>query len=159
MRVERWHGREKGWGRIRRRPRVNLLPYSGRSSLLTRGELAFYQVLFDAIGGRWGISLKTRLADVVRCPASLWKTPHGRRVSQKHLDFVLYDINTARIIATIELDDRSHERPERVTRDAFVNRALLEAGVVLIRFRAAASYRADLIRGQLQDAIDNADPF
>jgi hypothetical protein len=139
--------------RSKRRHARRDLPYQGRSSLLSRGELAFFRALRDAVGWRYGISLKTRLADVVTCPPEMWDTPHGWRISQKHLDFVLYDPITARPIATVELDDRTHEQRDRRKRDVFVDQALDAAGVVLIRFRAASRYVPFAIRRQIEIAI------
>ena len=89
---------------------------------------------------------------MVHCPRNLWETLHGRRISQKHLDFVLYDRTDARVIAAVELDDRSHDRRDRRERDEFVDRTLVAAGVVLIRFRAAANYDPMLIRRHIDDA-------
>lgn len=131
---------------------VNNLPYRRRRSLLSAGELKFYQALHAAVGQWFGISVKTRLADIVRCPENLWDSPCGWRVSQKHVDFVLYDHATARIIAAIELDDRTHERSERKTRDAFLDEALAIAGVLLLRVRCSTDYNARAIRRYIQQA-------
>jgi hypothetical protein len=113
----------------------------------------FFRALRDAIGWRYGISLKTRLADVVTCPPEMWDTPHGWRISQKHLDFILYDQLTARTIAAVELDDRTHEQRDRRNRDIFVDQALDAAGVLLIRFRAASRYVPFAIRRQIETVI------
>jgi len=115
--------------------------------LLSRGELAFFHVLRRAVRGRCAASLKSRLADVIHCPAEQWETPFGRRLAQKHVDLVLYDVQDARILAVIELDDRSHDRPDRKRRDAFLNALLSRAGIPLLRIRAAARYdQAELTR-------------
>lgn len=120
--------------------RAAKLPYQKRETLLSRGELAFYRVLRQAVSHRYSISIKTRLADVLKCPDNLWDTTHGRKLSQKHIDFVLYDSWTARIIAAIELDDRSHESVIRRERDAFIDDAMRDAGVPLVRIKAASRY-------------------
>lgn len=116
------------------------LPYLPRESLLSPGELAFYRVLRRVLRGRTGISIKTRLADIVRCPDEHWETLHGRRLCQKHVDFVLYDKDTAEILAVIELDDRSHRQLARRRRDRFLNEVLAASKVRLIRIRAASRY-------------------
>lgn len=129
------------------------LPYVAREGLLSRGELVFFRVLRRAVANRYSISIKTRLADIIKCPDELWDTPHGRRLSQKHLDFILYDSWTSRIVTAIELDDRSHYRPERRIRDQFIEQALIAGGVALVRIRAAARYDADIISRQIAVAI------
>jgi very-short-patch-repair endonuclease len=93
--------------------------------------------------------MKTRLADVVRCPPDLWDTIHGRRLSQKHVDFVVYDRYTAAIVAVVELDDRSHDARDRRNRDAFVDRVLGSLGVAIVRVRAASTYNIESLRLQL----------
>jgi hypothetical protein len=141
-----------------RRTKPRDLPYKPRQSLLSRGELAFYQVLRRSLRGSFGISIKTRLADIVECPRNLWDSPGGWRVSQKHVDFVLYDRNTTRIVAVIELDDRSHFTAERQRRDRFLNEVLKVAGVTLLRVRAAARYRVADLREQFRGILGETIP-
>ncbi len=109
---------------------------------MSPGELAFYRTLLEAVGGRYAVCCKVRLADVLDCRPAAWALGYGRLIAQKHLDFVLVDHATTRIVAAVELDDRSHARPKRRARDEFVNRATEAAGVRLYRVRAAASYNA-----------------
>jgi very-short-patch-repair endonuclease len=71
------------------------------------------------------------------------------------VDFVLYDLKTARIIAAIELDDRSHQRPERQVRDAFFDEALSAAGVLLLRVRASSQYNPYAIRRYIELATSH----
>jgi Protein of unknown function (DUF2726) len=128
-------------------------PYRRRRALLSRGELAFYRALVWAVRERFAINVKPRLADVIWCPPSLWHTPVGARIAQKHVDFVLYDRETTAIILAIELDDRSHARRERKERDAFVNEVLAACGVVLLRVAAAARYDVEALRVELEACI------
>ena len=108
--------------------------------MLTRGELAFYQRLCEAVGQELIVFSKVRLADVIHCrrPGGAWGTFSA--ISQKHLDFVLCDPLSTRIRCAVELDDRSHDAPHRRRRDAFVDKALQAAGVPLVRIRARADY-------------------
>jgi hypothetical protein len=133
--------------------RGSTLPYRGRRALLSRGELAFYRVLVSAVRGRWTISVKPRLADVIWCPPSLWRTAAGARVAQKHLDFVLYDPETTAVVLAIELDDRSHARRERRVRDDFVDEVLAACGVVLLRVRAAAAYDVAALQTRIEAMV------
>jgi len=148
-RRRRSYGPNRWRGRLR-----NGIPYTSRRTLLSRGEFAFYHALMLALNGRCFVSLKTRLADILHCPKTLWDQPHGRRLSQKHVDFVLHCPNTSRILGVIELDDVSHDRPDRRQRDRFVRRALAEAGIPFLRVRAAVSYPIDNLRDQLQSIFN-----
>lgn len=139
-----------------RRPAAKL-PYERRESLLSQGELAFYRVLRRAVPSRCSISIKTRLADVLKCPDGLWDSPHGRKLCQKHMDFVVYDTWTARVIAAIELDDRTHESIARRRRDDFVNEAFRSVAVPLVRIPAAWRYQVAALRAHVEAAIGMRD--
>lgn len=125
-------------------------PYHSRNTLLSAGELVFFQALIKAIPSHQMIAPKVRLGDVINCSDQDWARGHGPRISAKHLDFVVIDRLTSRIILAIELDDRSHERPERKQRDAFLNKALEAAHVPLLRVPAARSYNLDDIRTAIE---------
>lgn len=86
--------------------------YRSRAALLTRGELVFFLSLRGAVANRCLIMCKVRLADAVTCSEAEWRAGAGNAISQKHLDFVLCDAHSTRFLVAIELDDRSHARPE-----------------------------------------------
>jgi hypothetical protein len=132
------------------------LPYFSREFLLSNSERAFYTVLRQSIPQGIGICMKVRLADVLDCPSAAKQQGYFAKVSQKHLDFVLYDLVTTRILAGVELDDRSHEQPRRQARDHFVNQAMATAGIPLIRVPAAKTYDLRQIRLLLGSAMTAA---
>lgn len=140
------------------------MPYASRLTLLSRGEAAFHGPLLQAVGGRWLIMCKVRVADVIECAqpqAGGRGEPDWARfaaISQKHLDFVLCDPRSTRIRCAIELDDRSHESPHRRRRDAFLDAALRAAGVPLVRFRARSEYDPRRIHATLWGALHRLRP-
>lgn len=71
----------------------------------------------------------------------------------KHVDFVICDRATIRPLVAVELDDASHTRSDRVTRDEFVDAALTAAGLPLMRIRAHASYNVQEVARQLQTTM------
>ena len=54
------------------------------------------------------------------------------KIKAKHTDFVLCDPDTLEILCGVELDDPSHDRPERIERDEFVDHVYEAAGIPLI---------------------------
>ena len=56
------------------------------------------------------------------------------KIQSKHVDFVLSDQNM-NIVAILELDDSSHNRPDRQARDAFVDQILTGVGYMVIHTR------------------------
>lgn len=129
------------------------LPYFAKEFLCSKGELAFYRVLAHAVPAGLGISMKTRLGDVVGCTAEGWRTGFGAKIAQKHVDFVVFDPVTTAIILVIELDDRTHQQPDRQSRDVFVDQALAAAGVAILRVPAAKEYDLEGLREQIAHAL------
>lgn len=108
-----------------------------RRPFLTNRERAFYRKLENILDGRFKIMCQVRLVDVVSINPK-YKTGgksigYFRRISQWHCDFVLID-NDFNVKCVIELDDKSHNQPDRVRRDKYFNLALKQAGIRLLRF-------------------------
>ena len=118
----------------KRRPPRPRLPYTKRPSLLTAAELRFYRVLLQSVPRGMTTFVKVRLMDIVNVPDKAWRE-YGAPASGMHLDFVLTDAATAEVRLVIELDDRSHLRPEVRERDRFKDDALASAGVPILRVK------------------------
>jgi hypothetical protein len=128
------------------------LPYFSREFLLTRGEAVFYQTLRRALPPHLMICPKVRMGDLIHCSGEAWKAGFGGKIAQKHVDFTLADSDTTAIALVIELDDRSHQRPDRQERDQFVDRAFAAAGIPILRVPAAAAYDVRALRMQIAEA-------
>ena len=94
--------------RARRRRSPRPVHYRPRRYLLTKNETAFFQILSALVPECYRISCKVRLADLVTADRD-GSLSHANRISQKHVDFVVSDAESSRIVAAIELDDASHE--------------------------------------------------
>lgn len=129
------------------------LPYRSRETLLSRGEAAFFGPLQQALNGQFLIMSKVRLADLVSCSATEWRTGYGGAISQKHVDFVLCDPTTTRFILAIELDDRTHDSEDRKRRDRFLNEVLATVGIRLLRVRARSYYSLSSLRSLVHEAL------
>ena len=95
--------------------------------------------------------VKVRLMDIVDVPDKAWRE-YGAPASGMHLDFVLAHAETAAVRLVVELDDRSHERPDRRERDRFKNDALTSAGVPILRVKVGW-YDAAELRESIAHAI------
>ena len=129
-------------------------PYKARNFLLTDAEFAFYQVLEKSIGEGQMIAPKVRLGDVIECSDKDWARGFGPKISSKHLDFVIFEHATSRILLGVELDDSSHTHPDRIARDKFVNQALAAAGVPLLRVQVARSYSGGDLKKDISEMIE-----
>ncbi len=127
------------------------MPYQKRASLLTQSELAFYRALQEAVDGQWAIQAMVRMADLIQVRPDTPKFQSWQnRIHAKHIDFLLCDRGTMEAKLAVELDDRTHKRPDRVTRDRFVNQALTDAGLPLLRIDVKEGYD----KGELRKTID-----
>jgi very-short-patch-repair endonuclease len=130
------------------------LPYEKRTSLLTQSELAFYRVLQEAVDGRWAIHTMVRMADLIRVrPETPKFQAWQNRIHAKHIDFLLCDQGTLEAKLALELDDRSHLRPDRARRDLFVNQALSDAGLPLLRVDVQKDYDVEQLRQTISKQI------
>lgn len=90
------------------------------------------------------ILAKIRLADLVEVNSGTkdW-SKYFNKIKSKHIDFAIAD--NMKIIALIELDDKSHEKDNRVQRDDFVNNVLSTAGYKIIRTKGETSEIENLL--------------
>jgi hypothetical protein len=130
--------------------------YLKRAGLLTPAELAFYKVLVAAVSPRYVVMAQVSVAGLVEVDRAKVKAGSRQgfqaafnRINRKTVDFVLCEPATMRIVAAVELDDRSHERAERKERDGFVEAVMKAAGLPLMRVKAAGSYDLAGVRGMV----------
>lgn len=116
---------------------------------MSRGEGEFFHALHQATEGRYVICPKVGLGDLfyVDVADEGWHT--RRRFSQKHVDFLLCDPLDLKPVLGIELDDRSHRRPERMARDQVKNEVFAAAGLPLLRIPMRAAFTKTDIAAQI----------
>jgi Protein of unknown function (DUF2726) len=110
-------------------------PYLKQETFFSPREKEFYLKL-KALADEKSLVVfsKVRLADLVWIPKSYKMFGFFfRTIKAKQIDFVLCDAETFEIKCLIELDDPTHELPERQSRDRFVNRVIQKSGHQLIR--------------------------
>lgn len=127
--------------------------YRFQRFLCSAGEWRFCQVLEEAIGDRFDIMFQVRVAAILRPLREDHWEKHGRRISQKAFDFVLVEKGTSLVRCAIELDDRTHERPDRKARDRFLELACKRAGLPLARVRVTGVYDLETIRSEILGSL------
>ena len=119
-------------------------PLSARS-LLSERENEFYHHLL-ALYPHHQIFVQVALSQLINVDRNHPERDSIRaRYKQLVADFVLCG-QDLRVIAVIELDDRSHERADRQDADARKNKALADAGIRLVRIRAGTLPSEDALR-------------
>jgi very-short-patch-repair endonuclease len=106
--------------------------YTRKSFFLTRAEHECYDALVAAVGSDYFIFAQVHLPTIVdnKVKGQHWRGAF-RHISEKSVDFVLCDKVYISPKLAIELDDKTHARPERQERDREVERILQGAGVLL----------------------------
>lgn len=129
---------------------VESLPYRLRDNFLTAAELSFYHVLRGVVGERAIVLTKVNLADIFYTQNQRENPGAHGRISQKHVDFLLCTADTMRPLVAIELDDSSHQRPDRRERDTLVNRVFETAALPLLHFPVRRAYATGEIAATLR---------
>lgn len=129
--------------------------YRRNSNFLSRAEKAFFHVLQPlAAEHQCIVFAKVRLEDIV------WVAPHVRnrfamrnRIKSRHIDFVLCRVKDVQPILAIELDDSSHESFKANMSDVVKNEILQQAGMPLLRVRAASQYDAAQLSRLIEEKL------
>jgi len=115
--------------------------YVARTHLMSPSERQVYRVLEKAYGDRYRIFCQVRVVDLIQPNTKKyfsWTKEYKslfRQISQWHFDYVLCEKKDFKVKCVLELDDQSHERPDRKKRDRILNRACEVAGIRLERMK------------------------
>jgi predicted RNA-binding Zn-ribbon protein involved in translation (DUF1610 family) len=82
---------------------------------------------------------------------------YTNKIDRKHVDFLLCDPKTVRPILGIELDDKSHQRPDRQERDEFVQNVFSAAKLPLVRIPVKRAYTSTELNVLLQPYLGKKD--
>ena len=110
--------------------------YQKKNFFMSKAEHECYKALIKALGDRFCIFAQVHLSTIVdhKIKGQSWKGAFSH-INRKSVDFVLCEKEYISPILAIELDDSSHERPDRQKRDCEVERILDDAGVSLLRIK------------------------
>ncbi len=72
--------------------------------------------------------------------------------------FLLCRSDTLEPVLVVELDDASHDRPDRRERDGFVDELFASVELPILHLRARKSYEPHEIRRQIEEALRIGEP-
>lgn len=131
--------------------------YQRKRLFFSDAEKQFFERLRQAIGDEFEIFAKVRLIDLLDVKAAGGERQSAQNcVIQKHADFVLVAKGNYDVVAAIELDDRSHHRPDRYERDRTVDAILQAAGLPLLRVSGQRDWDPASLRAQVQALLSQA---
>jgi len=121
--------------------RKSKYPYEQKSEYLTKAELVFLKVLRQAINGSYEIVTQVPLGSIVRVKSNSKNYyKYYNQIDRKILDFVLFDKSNFKPLLVIELDDSSHNLPDRKNRDKFVDKVLGVVKIPILHLPTRYSY-------------------
>lgn len=127
--------------------------YALRDDFLSPAETSFFHVLQAAAPADQLVFPKVHLADLIYAPKQDGHYAAWQRINRKHVDFVLCDARILRPLLAIELDDRSHRRPDRLERDAFVDQVFATAGLAVLHLPVRHAYNTQELAGLLAETL------
>ena len=130
--------------------------YLKNTSLLSEAEKNFYFVLAGVIEKEYLLFSKVRIFDILSIPKGLENGryyQHKIKIQSKHVDFLLCDTQTIEPLLVIELDDSSHSRSDRISRDNFVDGIFEEAKLPILHIRASSSYNENELLQKIQSHL------
>jgi very-short-patch-repair endonuclease len=132
--------------------------YKQKNFFMSRAEHECYDALVVAVGERYHIFPQVHLPSIVdsKVVGQNWKGAF-RHISQKSVDFVLCDKAYISPKLAIELDDRTHERRDRMNRDHEVERVLKNAGLPLLRLENHGRFNPSELAKRINDILVNSE--
>ncbi len=134
--------------------RVSTYAYERVDMFLSPAERRAFFWLTRRVGRNGFVAPKVRVADLIRIRMRAGSQKTWWRVfsqlAQKHVDFVVLDQQGEAAFA-VEVDDSSHDRPERRVRDELINDVFGQARIPLVRVKPNRLQESRL----LERAIEN----
>ena len=125
--------------------------YAKKACAMTQHELIFYKTLLEAISG-CVIIPQAHLSMFLdhKVYGQNWSRAFSR-INGKSVDFLICTNNMKPLIA-IELDDNTHDRPDRQKRDIFVNSIISNTDMPLLRFKGD-EWNSEIIKREVARAL------
>jgi very-short-patch-repair endonuclease len=129
--------------------------YNRKNFFLTRAEHECYDALVEAVGTEYRIFAQVHLPTLVdhTIRGQDWRAALAH-INRKSVDFVLCDKAYLSPKLAIELDDKSHERPDRQERDREVERILHDAGVPLLRIENRGNFNPSELSQRIKETLN-----
>ncbi|MEC7121324.1 MAG: DUF2726 domain-containing protein [Pseudomonadota bacterium] len=115
---------------------------------MTDSEVRFFALLQEAMPDHL-IFAQVQLSRLITCNDPQETAFWFNRICRMSADYVLVDRDAQTVIAVIELDDWTHEKPERKRADQKKTKAIESAGLPLIRFDGRRMPNAQQVRHEV----------
>lgn len=129
--------------------------YKQKQYLMTYVENKCYHAIVQAVQDKYFVFPQVHLSAIIdhKVEGQNWKNAF-RHINQKSVDFVLCDKHYISPKLAIELDDKTHERPDRIDRDGEVERVLQQAGLPLLRLENGNGFNSTEIAQKIEALLN-----
>lgn len=131
--------------------------YGRKDYLMTKSEHNFFQILNEIFQEQYHIFPQMHLSSILdqrKVKGQNWNAAF-RHINGKSVDFVLCDKQYARPVVAIELDDWTHDRETRQTRDKEVERIFEAAKMPLVRFSNYEKLSSSEIKSKINETLSS----
>lgn len=129
-------------------------PYQLKQNYLTPAELSFFSVLKSAVQDKYEIVPQVPLKSIVKVKPNIGDFySYFNKIDRKVLDFVLFTKSTYKPVLIIELDDSSHNNPDRIDRDLFVDKVAATVKILMLHFPVKYSYPKSMLIQELDNKL------
>ncbi len=122
------------------------LPYRLKSFFFTKSEREFYRLLIASLDSRrFAIFPKVRLGDFIdsidsgRDRASSWG-----KIRSRHVDFLIWCVESNKVVLAIEIDGNSHRRERVKDVDAFKDHLFRSIELELVRVTVGTNFANEI---------------
>ena len=122
--------------------------YYAKPYVMTSRENECFKILNEIFGSKWFVVPQVHLSALLdyRVKGQNWNAAF-RHINGKSVDFVLIGKESYKVICVIELDDSTHNKPERKERDVEIERIFNQAKIPLARIsKFEAMTKAELAK-------------
>lgn len=131
---------------------LDVWPFMPRD-FMTDAEVRFFRQLKQAVP-EFLIFSQVGLSRLIECTDEEDEKFWFNRINRMSVDYVLVDQDAQQVLVAIELDDWSHEHAGRMKADLKKDKALISAGIPMVRFHGEDYVSAAAIRRELLHALD-----
>ena len=130
-------------------------PFERKTAIFTPAEKNFQNLVEQAMGSRYRIINRVKLADIVTIRNGVSNRAGqtaANNANSKYLDFVICDRDSMKLLGAIDLVD-TKGKGYKIKKDWFVSGALEAAAIPHIRIKVKANYTIDEIRACINSRI------
>lgn len=124
--------------------------YKLKPSLMTGTEREYFEAIKRCLPNGYLIQPQVNLASIIE------RTDNTRYHNElfRNIDFCITDTDYKPIVL-VEINDETHNQPDRKRRDAKVKQICTEAGIAIVTFWTRFGVKPNYIRSRIEQAISN----